>query len=144
MTTTQSPSQYDTQASDFLARFGLSLSIKLSDSQASPPWCSENHEHGNLYTVRISRAGVAKGICFPFWDSINAAQKSENPSSYDVLACISSDCNAVGSFEDFAADFGLNADSLTDLSTYRRCKAFSVKLRSFFSVKEIESLQEIN
>jgi hypothetical protein len=57
MTTTQALSQYDTQASDFLARFGLSLSMKLSDSQASPPWGGENQEHGNRYNGRISRIG---------------------------------------------------------------------------------------
>lgn len=143
MTTTQSPSQYDTQASDFLARFSLSLSITLSDSQASPPWAGKNEEHGARYNVRISRTGVAKGICFPFWSSIGDAHNGEQPSSYDVLACISSDCNDVGSFDDFAADFGLNADSRTNLATYRRCKAFSVKLRAFFSSEEIEALQEI-
>lgn len=144
-------SQYDKQAADFLTKNGVKIRITLSDSKTLA-W-SEDGKHGHHYRVTLSKSGKSKPypakmgigarLTFDFWDSISAMEKGEDPSAYDVLACISSDSYCADSFADFCSEMGESEDSIKALQTFRRCSAFAKRLRAFFSESELAQLQEI-
>lgn len=89
-------SEYDQQALDFLTLTGAKVEIKLADNQTCPehwekckPYRYEDgfnfpskrkitvpHSHGLKYTVTISREG-RKAYTFDFWSSINETYKKE-------------------------------------------------------------------
>lgn len=140
---------YNKQAEDFLTKHGIKFRATLSDTKPAP-WHDEGASHGgHHYRVTLSKShydGVAfpKRLAFDFWGSIadQSADKREI-TAYDVLACISGDVHCAETFKDFCADFGYEEDSIKALQTFRRCSAFSKRLRAFFTEKEIEELSEI-
>jgi len=147
--------EYHTQADTFLASNGLKFRATLSDSKA-PAW-SKGEQHGHHYRVTLSRDSAAKRyakggrdlsrlptrLTFDFWGSIADAQKGTHPHAYDVLACLSSDVHTPDTFEDWCADLGYEADSITALQTYSRCSAFAKRLQASFTPAELEQLSEI-
>lgn len=74
------------------------------------------------------------------WEAII---RETTPHAYDVLACIASDAHTPASFKDWCSEMGGDPDSLKELQTYRRCAAFSRRLKAFFTPAELEQLSEI-
>jgi len=160
-------SEYEQQAEQFLTRNGIKFRATLSDSKPAP-WESERSNYAQRiptkaskerhhYRITLSRT-ISKPrptsdpscfksdrVVFDFWGSIadaEAGNKTVTP--YDVLACISSDANCPETFRDFCAEYGYSDDSLSAMQTFRRCSAFSKRLRAFFTPQELEELSEIN
>lgn len=159
---------YENQAQDFLDKFGIRFRATLSDSKL-PPWSGdpETHvgggkvspmdvekprhhyritmsKHVRIPSVRVPYLPMLpKRITFDYWGSIRDAEEDRHPTPYDVLACISSDMHCAESFQDFCSEFGESEDSIKALQTFRRCSAFSKRLKAFFSQEEIEALEEI-
>ncbi len=127
-------SEYDQQANDFLARFGISLAITRKDPFGpgpAPAWAEEGQPRGIAYNVCIAKEGRA-AVCFDFWGSKNDMDRGEDPTAYDVLACISRDIHCPESFEEFCADYGFDEDSRKAYATWERCRDFGIELRAFF------------
>jgi len=137
------PSEYDTQAEQFLTSNGIKFRATLSDTK-TPAW-SDNGKHGHHYRVTLSKGNPAPArLTFDFWSSIKDAEDGiQTVTPYSVLACISGDTNTPETFADFCAEYGYEQDSIKALQTFRRCSAFSKRLRAFFTESEIEQLAEI-
>lgn len=136
-------SQYDQQALDFCTRYGIKVSIVRADPHG--PGCTPAWEgpHGNQYKVTLS-AKHREPVTFDFWGSLNDQQKGEDPSAYDVLACVSGDVNCPETFEYFCAEYGYDEDSRKAFATFERCHDFARKLRDFFPEgEERDALCEI-
>jgi hypothetical protein len=67
------------------------------------------------------------------------------PSPHDVLYSLVSDASVLdcGSFEEWASDFGYDADSRSAEKTYRACLEIALKLRNGFGEKELVGLQRL-
>jgi hypothetical protein len=126
--------KYQLQAEKFLARFGLKFSTSKGDTRC-PDWVDSHSScgavHGLHYRVTLRR-NMLSSLTFDFWNSIDAREKGEKPTAYDVLSCISLDLNCPVSFEEFCSEYGYNQDSRKDEKLWRRCNRFAHKLRDFF------------
>lgn len=155
---------YEKQAQDFLDRFAIKFRCTLSDSKVAP-WNDDLAKPRHHYRVTLSKGGkweyaghaqvlgrtqrmhrVTKSarITFDFFGSIADAEKGEHPTACDVLACLSGDVYCLETFKEFCSEFGESEDSIKALQTFRRCLAFSKRLKSFFTAEEIEALSKIN
>jgi len=63
------------------------------------------------------------------------------PTAYDVLSCVVK--YYPGMFEDWCNDLGYGTDSRRAKSTYRACVDEYTRFAAFFTLDEIETLQEI-
>lgn len=160
---------YEQQAQAFLDKHGIKFKATLSDTKVAP-WRSPDDALQTTpphhYRVTLSKAEKtepvyanflgrhqrmeaikrkANRLVFDFWGSIAGAEKGETAvTPYDVLACISGDVHCPETFADFCGEFSESEDSIKALQTFRRCSAFSKRLRAFFTAQEIEELSEIN
>lgn len=131
--------QYEEQAETFLSTYGLTFVAEYPTKSHPIPW-----EHAGMewaITLGGKRDGNARRVSFPFWNSINAG--SEEPSAYDVLACISGDTYCPATFKEFCDEYSYDMDSRKAEAQWKRCKRFAEKLQAFFTAQEIEALQEI-
>ena len=140
-------SEYEKQACDFLHRNRITIAIVLSGTKTAP-WdsgaddgVSDSRNHYKV-TLQKGRTG-SKRLTFDFWGSQADKEKGQDPTAYDVLACISSDGQCPETFRDFCADYGYDQDSRKAEQSFRKCSAFAKKLRAFFTEEEIEQLSEI-
>src|SRR3990167_5452727 len=88
----------------------------------------EDKQVRNIYYVHLSRNG--KKYSFKFGDSIKNTEKGFEPSSYDVLSCLTK--HEVGTYENFCADFGYDTDSIRATRIYKAvCREFKGVERIF-------------
>ena len=124
---------YELQADQFATKTGTKLTILSRDYK--PMW-NENQSR-TVFKCKLSRKG--KSYTFEFGQSINAG--SEEPTMYDVLACLTK--YDVSSFKDFCSEFGYSEDGRQAEKTYKAvCKEFEEVDRLFSDV--INQLSEIN
>lgn len=64
------------------------------------------------------------------------------PTAYDILVCITK--NDPGSFENFCSDFGYDEDSKKAEKIYTSVLDEWKKVKGFFTLSEIEQLNEIS
>lgn len=140
---------YDKQAHDFLARFGLRVTVGPG-KRFCPPWaepseyggcevCQSNH--GLRHHIIVRRGD--QSMRFDFWNSLSASAKSEDPSAYTILSCAAGDLAMAVTFKDFCADTGTNDDSMKALADWKRCDKHAKKLRGFFTAEEAVALADI-
>lgn len=155
---------YEAQAQAFLDRFQIKFRATLSDSKVAPWADGERTMDRHHYRVTLSKGakeevrtyrgddGCMKvgpfqypgsRITFDFFGSIQDCRDNKHPTPYDVLSCISGDVHCADTFEDFCGEFGESKDSIKALQTFRRCSAFSKRLKAFLTSEEIEALGEI-
>lgn len=134
-------SQYDQQAADFLAKYGITFSFKLANTK-TPDW-KDDYRPVNHFVATFKR-GKNK-VSLDYFDSINNYQKDITEiSAYSALTCCSSEINCPDTFEDFCSEFGYEEDSRKAEKTFRALKKFSDKLKKFFDTEEIrDDLSEI-
>ena len=132
---------YDKQASDFLAKYGMVCMTCRDENQSAPDWAEKNENYGVKCCVTLEAKD--RKVVFPFWGCVADKQTGKLPSLYSILACISGDCNCPETFDDFCSEYGYDTDSRRAYATWERCLAFSKELRAFFTEEEIEALQEI-
>lgn len=71
--------------------------------------------------------------------------KAKKPTAYDILACISGDIGVYEeTFEEWASNFGYDADSRKAEQSYNAVCDQSRKMVRFFTSKELEELREIS
>ena len=83
---------YQKQASDFLTKNGITLTVTKAVPQTCPEWskCEPYkfkpkpfakeyvicpHSHGLKYSIQLTRPATGKTLIFPFWSSINDTYK---------------------------------------------------------------------
>jgi hypothetical protein len=128
--------EYEKQAQEFLTKYNLTLKAAFKGDKR-PPWDDNKHIHGDRYRVTIKRQD-RKSISFDFWNSFNDSQNSKRPTSYDVLACISSDAYMPTTPDEVVEELGDMKPSQA-IATAKLAK----KLQSFFTESELTDLAEI-
>jgi hypothetical protein len=131
---------YQQQASDFLAKHGISFSFKLANTKR-PSW--DNGRQCNHFIVTF-RKGTRR-VSFDFFDSTRNFEKGiKELDAYSVLACCSSELYCPDTFEEFCNEFGYDNDSRQAEKTFKALSKFSAKLQKFFFTKQMrEDLSEI-
>ena len=137
-------SEYEKKANDFLTANGIKFRATFKDAKC-PPYCDGKHIHGERYRVTLHRPGQPGRLSFDFWNSQHDMEAGEQPTAYDVLACISSDLNCPESFKEFCGEYGYEEDSRKAYATFKRCASFAKRLNAFFTDdKERADLGEIS
>ena len=131
--------EYEKQAIDFLNKTNSKIEIEFLKRDFH---FDEDKEKRNIYKVTLSK-GIRK-YTFNFWDSIFNTNKSkrENPSNYDILACLNVDYN--NNFEDFCSNYWYDKDSKKVEKIYNAVQKEQDELQKLYSDEEIILLNEIN
>lgn len=131
------------------------------------PYGRCNATHGDRFLVTIERVSTARSISFPYWAPFNDCymrlvdwrarhpagrpraraisldtdpiQLLHTPSTYDVLACISSDMSAPTDPDEVAREYGEMLPSQAIAIA-----AFASRLQVFFTDAEREALAQIS
>lgn len=122
-----------TQVKDFLKETGTSFKAEYLDHDF---YFDGDKECRDIYRITLKRNG--KQFSFRFGQSI--ANAGQEPTAYDVLACLTK--YDVGSFENFCSEFGYSNDSI------KASKLYKAVLREYNGVNRLfsdvmERLQEI-
>ena len=126
--------EYDMQANNFLALTGTTLEITRDEVVKKWGW------HRWKYNCKLERGD--KTYTFPFFDSVANYEKDEEPSKYDVLACLDT-YDYIQGIEDFAFEFGYDIEDRKTEKTYNACMRQSKELHWLFTDEELEMLSEI-
>lgn len=147
--------KYDVQAESFLKKHGVDFKATLAVPQQTPKW-AKNKNHGMCWNIELIPQDKNKNkIQFLFWDSIKQREDDENkrwhvseakkytpPQAYSVLASIYTN-DAEGTYKEFCYSFGFDEDSRKAEATFKECQKLNAKLKSIFTPKAIEELNEI-
>jgi hypothetical protein len=121
------------------------------------------HIHGKHYRCMFRRNDDSKPMSIDFWNSYADEEQNytvhnrwivpftlrnkykglglTHVSAYDVLACLTK--YDPGSFRNFCSDFEYDTDSKRADATYYAVQEERRKVQNFFSLEEIEQLQEV-
>ena len=131
---------YDQQAADFLNKWEIKFSAKLSNTK-EPSWTTRGQH--NHFLVKFSRG--RKSVSFDYFDSEKNYQDGKTViRPYDALACCSNELDCAETFEEFCGDFGYDLDSRSAEKTFRALKKMSKKMSAFFTGEMADELREIN
>lgn len=130
---------YQQQAADFLAKYGISFSFKLANTKR-PSW--DNGRQCNHFVVTLKKG--RRRVSFDFFDSTaNFESGIEELDAYSVLSCCSGEFYCPETYSDYLSDFGAE-DCKEQKKTYNAWKRQSAKLQKFFDNEETrEDLLEI-
>lgn len=95
-------------------------------------------QNRHIFKVTLKKDG--KQYTFKFGQSI--AEGSNEPTFYDVLACLTK--YDPESFEDFCGNYGYDNDSRKAYKTYKAVVKEWENMQRLFNSEELELLQEIN
>lgn len=130
-------SKYNEQAQEFLKKTNTKCSINYI---GYGPHFDDDKESRNIYRVTLRRAN--RSFSFKFGDSIANSAKGDEPTEYDVLACLQK--YDVGTFENFCGGFGYDVDSRKALKTYNAVVREFKGVCRIWNEAEREQLAEIN
>jgi hypothetical protein len=125
-------SEYEAEGAAFLSRFGFTLRAHPGDKAAN--WTPS----GNHYEVEIFRTDRLEPLRFDYWGSAHDKDLNKAPSSYDILACLSTDSTIPEDPDEVAEELGPMPPS----KAYE-CAAFGKRIREFFEAEELDALREI-
>lgn len=125
---------YQKQATDFSAKYGVELEIGNPDFKHH---FEDDKEPRYVFPCILSRNGET--YIFDFGQSI--ASGAEEPTMYDVLTVLTK--GDPGTFEDFCSEYGYDEDSRKAERTYDGVKEEWANVENIFSDIPDE-LQEIN
>lgn len=122
------------QAMDFAKKYGVKLSVL--GHEYKPMWGEKQSRY--VFKCRLTR--VRKSYTFEFGQSI--ANGSQEPTMYDVLACLSKPCG-IDTFEDFCDEFGYDYDSRRAERTWKGYQKEVAAMERLFG-DVMDELYEIN
>ena len=144
--------EYDESASDFLVSTGTTLTLEYIGLDYYFPGDEEKRD---VYRFTLTNSkGSYSG---KFGDSTHNTNKTKlflgeyrkdrkNPSSYDILSCLSGYCP--DTFSDFCAEYGYDGEPLSKhdevMTTYLAVKKEANGLRRIFSEDELQQLADIS
>lgn len=115
-----------TTLADFINAHHITADAQHADSNPNMDG-SENMDH---WRVTLRRPGRKMTVYF----SMGRGHNGKAPKADDVLDCLASDAAGVEnaqSFEDWASEYGYDADSRKAHRTYTICKRQAERLRKF-------------
>lgn len=132
------PSEFDTQANNFVSKYHIGIRITLSNTR-NAKW----NPSGNHYVITVSKSGQ-KSLRFDFWGSVNDRQLGNDPSEYDILTCLNMDQSCPDTFYEFCSEYGYDNKLIESKRLFDRCLKFSKKINNFFTKRELKDLSEIS
>ena len=118
--------EYDKQAREFLNRNGLRLT--LGEGEITQKW-------GDMriaYKCRLYNGYKSYG--FMFYDSVLNFKKNEEPTEYDILACLNG--YDVGTFDEFCNEYGYSP--INDSKNYKEAQeVYKACKREYEGLKRI-------
>lgn len=131
---------YQKQANDALAAVGATMEISQCPKNDPSPWWNASTLgpwRGSAWSVILRNSGGAS-YTFKFWQGSGC---KDDPTPYDVLACLSWDSST---FENFCDEFGYDTDSRSAHKTWVSvCGQARALKRLFPDPKHWALLQEI-
>jgi len=131
---------HEEQANEVAKRLGLTVKAAYKGYRC-PKWCDGNHVHGDLYRVTIQAqrmGGFDNAVSFDYWNSLHDKADNKRPTTYDILACVSSDMSCPTDPDEVAAEFGEMKPSQAIAIA-----AHAAKLQAFFTKAEQAAISEI-
>lgn len=129
---------YDTQANNFLDRFGFRLQIHMTGGKC-PIWGhAHGCQHGDHYRVTIRRLADKRSLSFDWWGSQSMMWNHQEPKSYDVLSNISNNALCSTNPDEVAQEF----DGIPPTQAIAIAK-FARRLQGFFTLDELGALATI-
>ncbi len=120
-----------------LAELCATMRISATPTDRQPPWQDDGappfQGQGWNVTLAIGEPGVdAAEMSVPFW--MGVAHGKTKPTAGDVMECLCNDAASIenaDSFEDWAADLGMDTDSRRAEALYKRCDTLVDDMRAF-------------
>lgn len=129
--------EYEKQATDFLASTGTKFTAKYKDHGYHFP---NDDRRRDIYNCVLKNK--SHRFSFTFGQSLKDSDGNTPPTAYDILAGITK--AEVGDFEDFCRDFGYDSDSRTAHVVYKAVLREWKNVEKLFTPKQLESLQELS
>lgn len=134
-------SEYVKQAKGFLESCNATMTITYLGKAVNKNW--DETQLRNVYRATIT---TPKGSMWvKFWDSIASTKSGEQPTEYDILACLQK--YEVGTFGDFVAEYGYEIEDFHDrqraTNIYYAVRDEYAKVRRCFTEEQIEAMCEI-
>lgn len=131
-------SEYTQQAENFLKKHNLKF--RTTYKKYGPYFAGEAVSR-SIYTCTISGKGRGRYTC-SFGASVNMTMNNEEPTAYDLLTSITK--SDPYTFEDFCSEYGYDEDSRAAEKVYKAVVKDWAKVERFFTLEEIEEMQEIS
>lgn len=129
--------EYTKQAAEFAAKHKITLEAVGTPSLKHH--FSSDKKPRYVFDMELSRED--RGGCYSFEFGQSIANGAEEPTMYDVLACLTK--SDPGSFEDFCDEYGYDEDSRNAYSVWGAVCEEWANIEDLFG-DIIEELQEIN
>ena len=127
-------SEYEKQALKFLKDTETTFKAEY---QRHDLYFEDDKEERDIYKITLTRGN--RSFDFNFGQSI--ANTGTEPTSYDVLACLTK--YDVGTLEDFCSEFGYDEDSRKAEKIYKAVLKEWAMVQTLWNEAEVEKLQEI-
>lgn len=128
------------QANDFLAKTGSTLSIKFLKHDFH---FDDDKDTRDIYSCILKRGKLSHKI--KFGQSINASEKGEKPTAYDILCCLQK--YDAGDFKNFCGEFEYDTYSMKEnlkaRKTYNAVRKEYEALAKMYSEEELSLMAEI-
>lgn len=129
--------EYVKQAKDFLSSCNATMQITYLGKGINKMWGENTYRNTYRATIRTPLGSM----WVKFWDSIYNTQQGNEPSEYDILACLQK--YDVGSLADFISEFGYDAELNNTKQIYNAvCNEYK-KICRCFTEEQIELMCEI-
>lgn len=143
-------SEYEKQAQEWLQKTGTELTIEYVEDVEGFPFNNNDKMMHRAYKCTLKRTGAYirlrhNSYEFPFYGSAADWENGEDPTEYDVLACL--EYADPGTIDDFVAEYGYEVHDWSDVrrieATYNAVKEQSRALSRMYSELELDALSEI-
>ena len=141
MEKTATKTDYQAQPNEFLAKTKTTMRVKYLRNGKH---FAEDKDSRDIYRITFSRGELGvnfKEWSFNFGQSIANSGRKQEPTAYDVLACLTK--QGFSDFEDFCEAFGYDIDSKRAEKTYKAVQKEFDGVCSIWNDAEIEQMQEI-
>lgn len=128
-------------AKKFLRDSGTKINIHREKLVEGFPNCVNDHLLHYKYKVTLSRNG--KRYTFNFYDSYHNYLEEQDPTAYDVLASLYVYQEVPDSIDEFADEFGFDAEKKETFYIWHDLRRQNSKLFEFFGSEWMERLAEI-
>ncbi len=125
------------QAKDFLTSCNATMKITYLGKEINKMWNEDVYRNTYRATIKTPLGSM----WVKFWDSIYNTRNRNEPTEYDVLACLQK--YDVGSLEDFISEYGYDPEVHNTKQIYNAvCNEYE-KVCRCFTEEQIEQMWEI-
>jgi hypothetical protein len=129
---------------DFVNTHGITLKTTKIPFRPDGGWDGNTDRKARHFACELSRTGAAATVRFLY---SQGSKVKGRPTAADALDCLKMDASSAGgSFEDWASDYGYDADSRKALATFEACQRIRRDLIAFLGpdgYRELENVESL-